>query len=328
MSKPTLLALAAALAIGQPAQAEARTILITNDDGLTSNVVALYRALKSDGHDVIVSVPCTNQSGMGAAIEIARPLAPLDEACVGDAAGIGAPGAGPVTRKGLGDDFYYVDSTPVVALYHGLDVVAQQRWGAAPDLVLSGPNEGQNVGSIILSSGTVSAAQVAALYGLSAIALSAGANTEDEGLAHPLSTVVGELAADLVEALDARSDGGRLLPEGLALNVNFPDDPTGAAWQLTEIGTYQAYQAGFAADMAADASPVLAAMAAARGMKLPNLPGLVFGFNDAEPTAEQLDDEAFVYRSDIAVSPMQAGYGVESPSKEWLDWLLEDLISE
>ncbi len=35
------------------------------DDGLTSNVKALYEALKADGHDVIVSVPCTNQSGDG-----------------------------------------------------------------------------------------------------------------------------------------------------------------------------------------------------------------------------------------------------------------------
>ena len=54
-----------------PAQAE--NILITNDDGLTSNLKALYTALKAQGHDVIVSVPCQGQSGMGAAIKFMRP---------------------------------------------------------------------------------------------------------------------------------------------------------------------------------------------------------------------------------------------------------------
>ena len=60
--------IAAILALATPMAAEARNIVITNDDGLTSNVVALYKALKADGHDVIVSVPCQNQSGMGAAL--------------------------------------------------------------------------------------------------------------------------------------------------------------------------------------------------------------------------------------------------------------------
>jgi len=52
------------------APAGARTIVITNDDGLTSNTLALYRALKAKGHDVIVSVPCQNQSGKGAALRL------------------------------------------------------------------------------------------------------------------------------------------------------------------------------------------------------------------------------------------------------------------
>lgn len=42
--------------------AHALNILVTNDDCPTSNVKALQEALKADGHDVIVSVPCTGQS--------------------------------------------------------------------------------------------------------------------------------------------------------------------------------------------------------------------------------------------------------------------------
>lgn len=307
--KLTLLAAAAALAF-TPGAALARNIVLTNDDGLTSNVVALYQALKDAGHDVVVSVPCTNQSGQGAALGIARPLTPLAEACLNGAAEAGAPGAGPMTRTGLpdGGDFYYVNGTPVAALLHGLDVVGKARWGKAPDLVLSGPNEGQNVGAIILSSGTVSAAQFAAVMGIPAIALSAGANSEAASLDNPQSAVVAQRSLELLAHLETRAGEGALLPAGLALNVNFPDQAETARWQLTEVGSYNAYKVGFTADMAASASTMMQAMAQARGMTIPPLPGVSFDFNTAAPAPGEEDDESIVFRSAIAVSPMQAGY--------------------
>lgn len=302
--------LVAASSLALAAQlAEARNIVITNDDGLTSNVVALYQALKAAGHDVVVSVPCTNQSGQGAALGIARPITPLKTACLNAAAQPGDPGAGAITREGLpAGDFYYVDGTPVAALLHGIEVAGKARWGAGPDLVLSGPNEGQNVGAIILSSGTVSAAQYAAVSGVPAIALSAGANTEAASLDNPVSDIVAQLTVDLVAHLDARAGDGGLLPPGLALNVNFPDQPAGARWHLTEIGSYNAYKVGFTTDLAASASPMMQAMAEARGMTIPSLPGVSFDFSTATPAPEQMDDESVVFRTAIAVSPMQAGY--------------------
>lgn len=309
--RTTLLAAAACLALGAATAAEARNIVLTNDDGLTSNVVALYEALKAAGHDVVVSVPCQNQSGQGAALGIARPIAPLTAPCLNDAAEAGAPGAGPMTRKGLpgeGRDFYYVDGTPVASLLHGVEVVAMARWGKAPDLVLSGPNEGQNVGAIILSSGTVSAAQVAAVIGIPAIALSAGAGTEAASLDNPQSDEVARRSVELVAHLETRAKGGALLPAGLALNVNFPDRLEGARWQLSEIGTYNAYKVGFVANMATSASPVMQMMAKSRGGELPPFPGVSFDINTAAPSPEQMDDESVVYRKAIAVSPVQAGY--------------------
>ena len=309
--RTTLLTVAASLALAA-SPAAARNIVLTNDDGLTSNVVALYEALKAAGHDVVVSVPCTNQSGQGAALGIARPIAPLKAPCLNDAAEAGAPGAGPMTRKGLpgegARDFYYVDGTPVASLLHGVEVVAMARWGKAPDLVLSGPNEGQNVGAIILSSGTVSAAQVAAVLGIPAIALSAGAGTEAASLDNPQSDEVARRSVELVAHLEALSKGTALLPKGLALNVNFPDRLEGARWQLSEIGTYNAYKVGFVANMAASASPLMQMMAKSRGGELPPFPGVSFDINTAAPAAEQMDDESVVYRKAIAVSPMQAGY--------------------
>ncbi len=315
-----VLTAAAALVI-QPVAAEARTIVLSNDDGLTSNVVALYKALKADGHDVIVSVPCHNQSGMGAALNIARPLAPLKEACLNGAAKPGDPGAGAMTRTdGLAEgDFFYVDGTPVMALLYGIDVVGAERWGAEPDLVLSGPNEGQNVGSIVLSSGTVSNAQYAAVRGLPAIALSAGSNsTGDEALANRKSADVAELSAQLVRQLDEQAGEGAVLPSGLALNVNFPDELDGAEWRVSRIGTYNAYQLRFVDNMAEAASPAMRAMARQHGMEVPPLPGLSFEFNQAEPTAHQVNDESIVYRTDIAVSPMQPGYEADLQAADWL----------
>lgn len=312
-----LTALLAAAALGlAPAAAAARNIVLTNDDGLTSNVVALYKELRAAGHDVVVSVPCANQSGQGAALGIARPIAPLKEPCLNGAAEAGAPGAGPMTKAGLpAGDFHYVDGTPVAALLHGIEVVGMARWGKAPDLVLSGPNEGQNVGAIILSSGTVSAAQYAAVSGIPAIALSAGAGTEAASLDNPLSAEVARASVRLVAHLEARAGAaGALLPPGLALNVNFPDRLQGARWQLTEIGTYNAYKVGFTANMAASASPMMTMMARSRGVEVPPLPGVSFDFNTAEPTPDQLDDESVVYRKAIAVSPMQAGYAYPAGS--------------
>lgn len=316
------------IALASPATAQARNILITNDDGLTSNVVALHAALEAAGHDVIVAVPCQNQSGMGAAMYIARPLAPLVQACLNDAAGPGAPGAGPMTRAGLSHgDFHYVDGTPAMAMMYGLHLATTGRWGALPDLVLSGPNEGQNVGAIILTSGTVSAAQAAAVRGIPAIALSAGSNSEGSNLANPFSAEVAERVVELVAALDARAAGGTLLPQGLALNVNFPDELTGAEWRLTRIGTYNAYLIDFTMDMAANASPTLRAMAAQRGAQLPSLPGISLDFNRAEPLPDQSADESVVYRQHIAVSPMTAGYDVGTPVAA-VDSPLAELLAE
>ena len=319
-----LFATAAFLAFTTPVAAEARNIVITNDDGLTSNVVALYKALKADGHDVIVSVPCQNQSGMGAALGL-RPLTPLESACRNNAAKAGASGAGPMTREGLGSDFYYVNSTPVMAVLYGLDIVAMKRWGKAPDLVLSGPNEGQNVGAIAISSGTISAAQFAALRGLPAIALSAGQNSAGPDLVNAQSTIVAEKSADLVRALDAASKGGRVLPAGLPLNVNFPNEAKGAKFCASKIGTYNAYTLTFSENMAASASPEMKEMARTYKMDIPALPGLLLGQNPAKPSADQLQDESFLHLSCIAVSPMQAGYAGDDRNTDQVSEVLADL---
>jgi len=266
---------------------------------------------------------------MGAALKIGRAIGPLEADCRNGAAKAGAPGAGPVTRADVkAGDFHYVDGTPVMAMSYGADVLARKRWGRPPDLVLSGPNEGQNVGAIILSSGTVSAAQAAAVRGLPAIALSAGGNTvDDDRLAHPDSARVAALSAQLVSRLDRLAGKAAMLPRGMALNVNFPDSLEGAQWRASRIGTYNSYAMRFVEDMAKDASPTVAAMAKQHGFSLPHLPGLVVEMNGDAPSETEKDDESVIYKTAIAVSPMQAGYE-PAALDGWARWLVRALESE
>jgi 5'-nucleotidase len=324
----TLRLIAALAVLLQSASALARNIVLTNDDGLTSNIAALYLALKAQGHDVVVSVPCSGQSGMGAAINFTRPLGPLRADCLNGAGKAGEPGAGPVTRPGFERDFYYVDGTPVMALLHGLDVLAMKRWGRAPDLVLSGPNEGQNVGYVVLTSGTVSNAQFAATRGIPAIALSAGENTRDDpGLANPLSPEIARLSAEFVQQLDQRAGTGPVLPPGVALNVNFPDELAGARWKATRIGTFGYYQLGFAENVAKAATPETQASARARGMTLPELPGVTIHRNASEPRPDQANDEAVVIGKNISVSVMQIAYDHDPATWRWLRAYLKGFLA-
>lgn len=286
----------------------AKTIVLTNDDGLTSNVLALYQELKAQGYDVIVSVPCTGQSGMGAAIHFFRTLEDLARPCLHGAAQAGDPGAGPMTRPDLTEDFYYVDGTPVMALLYGLDTQAQARWGRAPDLVLSGPNEGRNVGGIVISSGTVSNAQYAAMRGIPAIAFSAGEGTRGDGaLANPQSRVIARLAAEFVNRLYSAAPGDRIMPEGTALNVNFPDEPDGALWVATRIGTYNRYQVRFAGP-----STDQSGNPAVGGQKIS------VSVSNSAPDDTQLHDEAVVSDRAISVSLMQIAYDSGDEHRAWL----------
>ena len=280
----------------------------------------MYAALKDAGHDVIVSVPCTGQSGRGAAIVMysTTVIVPDNDksqieaegGCHNGAAPVGASAVGPFTKAGFNNgDFYYVHGTPVMATMYGLDVLAVARWGKAPDLVLSGPNEGQNVGLVVNSSGTVGNVQFAAGRGLPSIALSAGTDTVDNtGLADPDSATVAGLTLKLLDALGAKVRRGQpLLPDGVALNVNFPNAPQpDSEFAFSRIGTFQLYEFTFR-----------------------NTPpyGLGATINDpATATRSQRDDEAVVNASKVSVTAMQVSFDHSPLAQLWLQHYLRRLF--
>lgn len=297
----------------------ALNIVLTNDDGLTSNLKALYDELKAAGHSVIVSVPCSGQSGRSSAIVMysTTTIVPDNDktqieaegGCHNGAAPLGAPAVGRFTKTGYtGGDYNYVHGTPVMAAMYGLDVLATARWGKAPDLVLSGPNEGQNVGKLVINSGTIGNAQLAAGRGIPAIALSAGANsTDNAGLASPVSRTVAQLTTKLITALQAKAGTAALLPAGIALNVNFPDVPTTATpWAFSRQGTYDIYNLKFSS-------------------------GAPWGLSGSAPgagSAEQAEDEALVYKTKVSVTAMQVGYEQRPAGQQWLRLRLRDLFAQ
>ena len=120
------------------------------------------------------------------------------------------------------------------------DVKASEKWGTPPDLVISGPNEGNNTGHINASSGTFNNLLYAINRGLPAMAISDAATSQVNWAPGLPPTSRAFEVADLVvrlldEVLDAkpprqraeRRPIRRLMPEGLGMNVNVPLFATG-----------------------------------------------------------------------------------------------------
>jgi len=127
-----------------------KTILITNDDGITApGIRALVEAVQ-DLAEIIVVAPDRPQSGMGHAITIGEPLR-MNEVSIFD-----------------GVKAYQTSGTPADCVKLAKSIVLHRK----PDLCISGINHGSNASINILYSGTMSAAMEAALEGIPAIGFS------------------------------------------------------------------------------------------------------------------------------------------------------------
>lgn len=219
-----------AIAVTAP-QANALNILLTNDDGSsTPNIRALYTALKAEGHDVIMSAPSENQSGKSAGMNWFEDVS--------------------FSVAADNPDIHLVDGTPAMAVLYGIDIVSKKRWGAYPDLVVSGPNEGNNAGIITNHSGTVGAAVTALYRGIPAIAVSADKDTETDGTEEMVARIT-------IRVLTALNSHAPLLPPGTGINLNIPslvgvENADDVAFAFTEIGTSGDYIPKFTMDLGRD----------------------------------------------------------------------------
>jgi len=146
-------------------------ILVSNDDGVAAEGIdALVRALLVNPDNVlVVSAPAENSSGSGDD-RIGEGNAPCTEGT-----GMAMPAA---TASGYETDVWAVDGCPEDAVLYGLENLYEE--GDAPHVVVTGLNEGQNVGftgnlgTLSQISGTVGAAKTAACSGVPAVASSQG----------------------------------------------------------------------------------------------------------------------------------------------------------
>ena len=128
-------------------------ILLTNDDGIQSPALwAAAEALAPLGY-ITVAAPREQSSGAG------RSLPKTSD---------GRIERRMLTIHGQEWETYAVGGTPAQAVLHALLEIMP----TPPDLVVSGINYGENVGTVISLSGTVGAALEAASFGIPAIAAS------------------------------------------------------------------------------------------------------------------------------------------------------------
>jgi len=168
-------------------------ILLTNDDGIDApGLVAMHKALSRVGQ-VTVAAPATNQSGAGHGL---------------------TTGGNPIFVTSWTDDggsiWHSITARPATCVSLALENLLSDT----PDIVVSGSNNGANLGLVTYYSGTVGAAREAAFRGIPSIAVSvqAGAPMDFEAAA--------EFTAHLVERYLEES-----LPSQTFLNINYPALP-------------------------------------------------------------------------------------------------------
>ena len=167
-------------------------ILISNDDGIEAEgLQALAKALAGQ-HEVVLAAPARQQSGMAHALTV---HSDIEAAQYKDLEDMGITG-------------WKIDGTPTDCVKLYLEALCEKD--EKPDLVLSGINQGANLGSDVLYSGTVGAAMEGYMHGIFSIAVSL-----DFFSKMPFSEAAAIFANELPKLMEREA-------EPAFLNVNFP----------------------------------------------------------------------------------------------------------
>jgi 5'-nucleotidase len=215
-------------------------ILLTNDDGIEApGLRALLQDLESRGQ-VSVLAPDHNWSAAGHTKTMHKPLRvrPYSFKKVPSEFRRGAPDSGLGGRKSQspteesgrqswpemdGVQAYVTSGAPSDCVILALRGILEEK----PDLVVSGINQGANLGHDLTYSGTVAAAMEAVIAGVPAVAVSLDSyDCQDFEFA-------ARVGAQVVQKV---IDHG--LPNGVFLNVNVPCLPAGemAGFTVTRLG--------------------------------------------------------------------------------------------
>lgn len=161
-------------------------ILLSNDDGVFAKGIEVLHEYLREKHEVTVIAPDRNCSGMSNALSLHNPLR--------------------LQKNERG--FYSVNGTPSDCVQLGVNSGAFEE----PELVVSGINDGPNLGDDTIYSGTVAAALEGRHLGLPALAISL-CSKKDKHLA-----TAAQLTCDLIDKLVDHP-----LQNSQILNVNVPN---------------------------------------------------------------------------------------------------------
>lgn len=163
-------------------------ILLSNDDGVHAEGLAVLHSVIAQEHDVTVIAPDRNCSGASNALSLMQPL----------------------RIQKMHNGFLSVNGTPSDCVHLGINNYLKDD----PELVISGINHGPNLGDDVIYSGTVAAASEGRYMGLPAIAVSLNSRTGEHFLT----------AAKVVSSIVRHLKEHPLAPDQI-LNVNVPNVP-------------------------------------------------------------------------------------------------------
>jgi 5'-nucleotidase len=177
-------------------------ILISNDDGVLAEGIKILAAHLATVAEIEVVAPDRNRSGASNSLSLTRPI----------------------RVRQLENSFYSVEGTPTDCVHLALTGFLTN----SVDMVVSGINDGGNLGDDILYSGTVAAAMEGRYLGLPAIAIS----LVGDNIKHYQTAAI--VAKQLVSKISIGN-----LPLQTILNVNVPNLPINEikGMQVTRLGT-------------------------------------------------------------------------------------------
>ena len=184
-------------------------LLLSNDDGINAKGIKILAEKLSKTAQVFVVAPDRERSATGHGITVYKPLM--------------------VTEMHLCENVvaWSVSGTPADCVKLGMDELLPDR----PDLVISGINNGANLSTDVIYSGTVSAAIEGIINGIPAIAVSLANDVSDDS--DDCDNF--EYAAVFTESLVSNFISNGFCP-GVMLNINVPaGKPVG--FKVTQLGT-------------------------------------------------------------------------------------------
>lgn len=163
-----------------------RTILVTNDDGITATGLRVLADSLTEIASVVMVAPSQERSASAQSLTLRHPI----------------------FCEQIAEREWAVDGTPADAMILALHSLLEHK----PDLVVSGINRGSNLGENVYYSGTVGAAMEGAINKVPSIAISLTTKAKDADF-----SAAARFAKKLASLV--LKEG---LPQGVLLNVNVP----------------------------------------------------------------------------------------------------------